>query len=50
MQAIEQAGYTAGKDIYLALDCASSEFYKTVNTYLKAKAIKPLVQKVLRII
>ncbi len=28
MQAIEQAGYTAGKDIHLALDCASSEFYK----------------------
>lgn len=28
MQAIEQAGYQAGKDIYLALDCASSEFYK----------------------
>lgn len=27
MQAIEQAGYQAGKDIYLALDCASSEFY-----------------------
>ena len=27
MQAIEQAGYTAGKDIYLALDCAASEFY-----------------------
>lgn len=27
MQAIEQVGYTAGKDIYLALDCASSEFY-----------------------
>lgn len=28
LQAIEQAGYKAGKDIYLALDCASSEFYK----------------------
>ena len=28
MQAIEKAGYTAGKDIYLALDCAASEFYK----------------------
>ncbi len=28
MQAIEKAGYTAGKEIYLALDCASSEFYK----------------------
>ena len=27
LQAIEQAGYTAGKDIYLALDCAATEFY-----------------------
>ena len=25
--AIEKAGYTPGKDIYLALDCAASEFY-----------------------
>ncbi len=25
--AIEKAGYRAGKDIYLGLDCASSEFY-----------------------
>ena len=28
LKAIEKAGYTPGKDIYLALDCASSEFYK----------------------
>ena len=28
MSAIEKAGYTPGKDIYLALDCAASEFYK----------------------
>ncbi|MGF1615123.1 MAG: phosphopyruvate hydratase [Gammaproteobacteria bacterium] len=28
LQAIEKAGYTPGQDIYLALDCASSEFYK----------------------
>ena len=28
MQAIEQVGYKAGKDIHLALDCAASEFYK----------------------
>ncbi|MFM2417804.1 MAG: hypothetical protein RL385_2527 [Pseudomonadota bacterium] len=27
MQAIESAGYKPGKDIYLALDCAASEFY-----------------------
>jgi enolase len=28
MQAIEKAGYTPGKEIYLALDCAASSFYK----------------------
>ncbi len=28
LQAIENAGYTPGKDIYLGLDCASSEYYK----------------------
>ena len=28
LQAIENAGYTAGQDIVLALDCASSEFFK----------------------
>ena len=28
LQAIEQAGYKAGDDIHLALDCAASEFYK----------------------
>lgn len=28
MEAIANAGYVAGKDIYIGLDCASSEFYK----------------------
>ena len=28
VQAIEQAGYKAGKDIFIALDAASSEFYE----------------------
>jgi enolase len=28
LQAIEKAGYKPGDDIMLALDCASSEFYK----------------------
>ncbi|MEW6076094.1 MAG: phosphopyruvate hydratase, partial [Candidatus Omnitrophota bacterium] len=28
IEAIEKAGYTPGKDICLALDCASSSFYK----------------------
>jgi enolase len=28
MNAVEQAGYKAGKDIYLAMDCAATEFFK----------------------
>jgi enolase len=28
MKAIEQAGYKPGKDVYLALDCAATEFFK----------------------
>jgi enolase len=28
MQAIEKAGYNPGKDIFIAMDCASSEYYK----------------------
>ena len=28
MQAIDNAGYKAGKDIYLAMDCAATEFFK----------------------
>src|SRR5688500_19912637 len=28
LEAIEKAGYKPGEDIYLAFDCAASEFYK----------------------
>ncbi|MFA5144631.1 MAG: phosphopyruvate hydratase [Candidatus Omnitrophota bacterium] len=28
MQAIDKAGYKAGKDVYIALDCAASSFYE----------------------
>jgi enolase len=28
MKSIEKAGYTPGKDIYLAMDCAATEFFK----------------------
>ncbi|HHI89250.1 MAG TPA: phosphopyruvate hydratase, partial [Hellea balneolensis] len=34
LSAIEQAGYTPGKDVYLALDVASSEFYKNGKYHL----------------
>ncbi|OOR93074.1 phosphopyruvate hydratase [Moraxella caviae] len=40
MQAIEKAGYTAGKDIFLALDCASSEFYKNGQYILAGEGNK----------
>lgn len=40
MQAIENAGYKAGQDIYLALDCASSEFYKNGQYVLEGEGNK----------
>ena len=41
MHAIEKAGYKAGKDIYLAFDCAASEFYKDgVYDYTKFEGEK----------
>lgn len=40
LKAIEQAGYKAGKDIYLALDCASSEFYKNGQYILAGEGNK----------
>lgn len=37
MQSIEKAGYKPGKDIFIALDPASSEFYKDGKYILKAE-------------
>lgn len=37
LSAVEAAGYIPGKDIVLALDCASSEFYKNGNYELTAE-------------
>lgn len=40
MQAIDQAGYKAGDDIHLALDCAASEFYKNGQYILAGEGDK----------
>ena len=40
LQAIEQTGYKAGSDIMLALDCASSEFYKNGQYILAGEGNK----------
>ena len=37
LQAIEKAGYVVGKDIYLGLDLASSEFYRDGLYYLQSE-------------
>jgi enolase len=37
LQAISDAGYTAGQDIVLGLDCASSEFYKDGHYVLEGE-------------
>jgi enolase len=37
LKAVKKAGYKIGKDIFLALDCASSEFYKNKKYNLGAE-------------
>ena len=37
LEAIERAGFVAGKDIYLGLDCASSEYYKDGKYVLESE-------------
>jgi enolase len=40
LTAVEQAGFKAGKDIYLALDVASSEFYQEGKYFLSSEKKK----------
>jgi enolase len=39
LQAIEAAGYTAGEQIMLGLDCAASEFYKDGKYHLEGEGL-----------
>ena len=39
LQAIDKAGYKAGEDIVLALDCAASEFYKDGKYHLEGEGL-----------
>ena len=36
-ESIEGAGYQAGKDVFLGLDCASTEYYKNDDYYLNSE-------------
>src|SRR3954466_210691 len=39
LEAIDKAGYTAGQDVMLALDCASSEFFKEGHYVLDSEGL-----------
>ncbi len=39
LQAIEKAGYKAGEDVYLALDCAATEYYRDGKYHMKGEGI-----------
>jgi enolase len=45
LQAIEKAGYKAGEDIVLALDCAASEFYKDGKYHLEGEGLTLTAQE-----
>jgi enolase len=54
MKAIEQAGFKPGKDVYLGLDCASTEFFKK-GKYVyegegKARSIKEQAQYLAKLV
>ena len=39
LEAVDKAGYTAGQDVLLALDCAASEFYKDGKYLLESEKL-----------
>jgi len=39
LEAVDKAGYTAGQDVLLALDCAASEFYKDGKYVLESESL-----------
>jgi enolase len=45
LEAIDKAGYKAGEDIVLGLDCAASEFYKDGKYHLEAEGLQLSAQE-----
>ncbi len=39
VQAIEKAGYKAGEDVYLALDCAATEYFQDGKYHMKGEGV-----------
>lgn len=40
MEAISNAGYEPGRDVYIGLDCASSEFYKDGKYHIESEGLQ----------
>ena len=47
MKSIDQSNYEAGKDIFIGLDVASTEFYKNNYYYLKGEGLKLSSEKLI---
>ncbi len=45
MKAIEQAGFKPGHDIYLALDCAATEFFKDGKYHYEGEGVTRTIQQ-----
>ena len=39
LQALEKAGYKAGEDVYLALDCAATEYFQDGKYHMKGEGV-----------
>lgn len=48
LQAIEQAGYVPGKDVFIALDVAATEIYKDGKYYFKGENIERTVDQMIQ--
>jgi len=45
LQAVDKAGYTAGQDVVIGLDCAASEFYKDGRYVLESEKLSLTAQE-----
>ena len=47
VEAIEKAGYTAGEDVYIAIDVASSELYKDGKYHLTGEGVEKTTEEMI---
>lgn len=47
VEAIEKAGYTAGEDVYIAIDVASSELYKDGKYHLTGEGVEKTAEEMI---